>query len=352
MNNDVIAVVDINDYEKYPLLEKLSEFSEVIKTVIPVDRELKALECNSIDQNIMVISSNYNFFKFIPEKLSSYNFFIANDDPRQEINAFRLPRHFLAGETTLKDWLKGADQLLHNLISHKNNSFSSTEYVDTLIEKLEVDAEKLKMDNNLLELSNTRLTESITKKKKEINELQQNNIENLSDDKIEDVIKNLSTEYERKYDQAIKIYVMGAMPLVMGVIIITWTYVSQMTTKIDINYTRHIFGFLKSISAILVLGALAKYAYSVAKGLMHESIIISDRIHALKYGMFHLKAFGKDMTMEERKEVFKDWNTTRKDSCFSSQKVREISPEIIEFLKTLKGITSFKEATIEKKVDE
>jgi len=86
---------------------------------------------------------------------------------------------------------------------------------------------------------------------------------------------------------------------------------------------------LKSIVVIGLLGACSKYAFTLGKSFMSESLKSADRMHAISFGKFYLKVYGSDATWPELKEVFQHWNIDR-SSSFSSQTTAEFDPKIIE----------------------
>jgi TIR domain len=91
---------------------------------------------------------------------------------------------------------------------------------------------------------------------------------------------------------------------------------------------------LKAIVVIGLLGACAKYAFSLGKSYSNESLKSSDRIHAIRFGEFYLGAFGDKTKWEELKEVFQHWNIDR-NSSFSFLDVSQFDPKILESLTDL-----------------
>jgi hypothetical protein len=91
---------------------------------------------------------------------------------------------------------------------------------------------------------------------------------------------------------------------------------------------------LKAAVVIGLLGACAKYAFSLGKSYSSESLKSSDRIHAIRFGEFYLGAFGEKTKWDELKEVFQHWNIDR-NSSFSSLDVSNFDPKIIESLMNL-----------------
>jgi hypothetical protein len=88
---------------------------------------------------------------------------------------------------------------------------------------------------------------------------------------------------------------------------------------------------LKSVIVIGLLAACAKYAFSLGKSYISESLKCSDRIHAIAFGKFYLQAYGEKATWVELKEVFQHWNIDR-TSIFSSLDPAQIDPQILSLL--------------------
>ena len=84
-----------------------------------------------------------------------------------------------------------------------------------------------------------------------------------------------------------------------------------------------------SIIVIGLLGALSRFAFILGKSFMVESLRNSDRIHAISFGQFYLKAFGEHAEWSEIKEAFQHWNID-KGSSFMQQEAKDIDPEILK----------------------
>lgn len=91
------------------------------------------------------------------------------------------------------------------------------------------------------------------------------------------------------------------------------------------------------LSAILILigfvGAGARFTFMLGRDFMNESIRVADRVHAIRYGQFYIKAFEDniDFKWEELKEVLQHWNIDL-GSSFKSQLVESITPQVVNSL--------------------
>jgi hypothetical protein len=86
---------------------------------------------------------------------------------------------------------------------------------------------------------------------------------------------------------------------------------------------------IKGIIGVGLLVALSKYAFTLAKSYMNESLKNSDRLHAISFGKFYLQAYGNVATPEDVKDVFQHWNID-KDSSFKELKSESFDPRIFE----------------------
>lgn len=87
------------------------------------------------------------------------------------------------------------------------------------------------------------------------------------------------------------------------------------------------------------LGACAKYAFSLGKAYTSEALKASDRMHAIAFGKFYLKAFEDKVEWSEVKEVFQYWNIDR-SSTFAALDASQIDPQILSLMSRLAEIAS------------
>jgi len=86
---------------------------------------------------------------------------------------------------------------------------------------------------------------------------------------------------------------------------------------------------IKGLVVVGLLVALSKYAFTLGKSYMNESLKNSDRLHAISFGKFYLQAYGDVVEPEDVKDVFQHWNID-KDSSFSDLKTDNFDPRIFE----------------------
>lgn len=123
-------------------------------------------------------------------------------------------------------------------------------------------------------------------------------------------------------------YATGAIALGAG---LAWTAnLLAYAVKPDFtpDLTKMISMGLSNIIAIGFLGALGKYGFALGKSYMGESLKSSDRIHAIQFGQFYLRAFGSRLTPAEVRDAFQHWNIDR-DTSFSPLNSAEIDPQVL-----------------------
>jgi len=97
------------------------------------------------------------------------------------------------------------------------------------------------------------------------------------------------------------------------------------------SWTQFAYVTLKNILAIALLGAAAKYAFTLGKTFTSEALKASDRLHAISFGRFYLQVYGDTATWPEVKEAFEHWNIDRRSS-FSDIDVSSIDPQVMAVL--------------------
>jgi hypothetical protein len=86
---------------------------------------------------------------------------------------------------------------------------------------------------------------------------------------------------------------------------------------------------LKSLVIIGLILAAVKYCFVLGRAHMSEALKSSDRIHAISYGSFYLRAFRGTEAPAAIKEVFQHWNITT-PSVFASSEVEQFDPKYLE----------------------
>ena len=167
--------------------------------------------------------------------------------------------------------------------------------------------------------------------KKEQAKVVRENIENSKTKFIENTTKGLENR-ERKFKSNATLWYMARFASIafgIGVAtLLTYLGVNNLTTKNDWSLVT--FYTIKSLLIIILLISLSKYAFSLARSNMSESLRIADRLHAISFGEFFLNVFNEQINPAELKDIFRDWNINNQSNSFSTQSTSDYDPKIIE----------------------
>jgi hypothetical protein len=152
-------------------------------------------------------------------------------------------------------------------------------------------------------------------------------VERNAGEYITSTISELQTKEQRFYRTAYIWYIISFLCLLVGLGIGIYRALT-----ISHNETQWAFVVQYAVINLIIvglLGAVARFSFILGKAFMVESLRNADRIHAISFGHFYLKAFGDKSEWAEVKEAFQHWNID-KGSAFSNQTVKDIDPEIIQ----------------------
>ncbi|MDN3379726.1 MULTISPECIES: toll/interleukin-1 receptor domain-containing protein [unclassified Pseudoalteromonas] len=122
-------------------------------------------------------------------------------------------------------------------------------------------------------------------------------------------------------------YGIGYGALILGVLAALLLIKESLGGKVDT--TGIILLSIKGLIGVGLLVASSKYAFSLGKSYMNESLKNSDRLHAISFGKFYLQVYGDVVTPDDVKEVFQHWNID-KDSSFRELGSDNFDPRIFE----------------------
>lgn len=121
----------------------------------------------------------------------------------------------------------------------------------------------------------------------------------------------------------------GATSILIGIIfsILIMFYNAESfhdTTAKNLNY--YLYMLFRGIIVIGLFITLSRHCFSLGNSFMHESLKISERTHAIKYGEFYLDVSGADAEWENIKEAFSNWNINGR-SAFHETKENNTTTE-------------------------
>ena len=99
--------------------------------------------------------------------------------------------------------------------------------------------------------------------------------------------------------------------------------------KENIDWFFFSFLLLKGLIVVTLFGAFAKHAYSIGNAYMHESLKRSDRMHAINFGKLYLEVYGNDVSQNDMKSIFENWNMDS-DSAFTKIQSSKIEPNVVD----------------------
>lgn len=175
-------------------------------------------------------------------------------------------------------------------------------------------------------------SERALKAKREEHELKERaqQLENDASSYIEEAIKSLKGLESRHSQLASRWQISGALALICGVSFAAWTLFGFELQK-EISWATLTYLSIKSLIVVALLGACARYAFVLGRSYANESLKSTDRIHAIMFGKFYIKAFGATTNWSEIKEAFQHWNIDRASS-FASIDVASFDPRLVEQL--------------------
>jgi len=145
---------------------------------------------------------------------------------------------------------------------------------------------------------------------------------------VEEAIDSQKTNEKRNSFSGRVWYAIGFAALLVG---IGFALISLSFRSAGLDWLSLATVVITNIIVIGFLGACSRYAFSLGKAYISESLKASDRIHAIAFGQFYLRAFGEKANWAELKEVFQHWNIDR-SSTFSNLDASQIDPQILSLI--------------------
>ena len=135
---------------------------------------------------------------------------------------------------------------------------------------------------------------------------------------------------------------LGYIAIILGIITSITLVVIDTQSHIEIELQRVLYLAIKGAILLILLITSSKYAFSLSKSYMNESLKNADRMHAIEFGKFYIKVFESSINPNDFKEIFQNWNLS-KDSSFSSISADNFDPKfadtIVKLLETMKDVT-------------
>ena len=153
------------------------------------------------------------------------------------------------------------------------------------------------------------------------------------DDYLSDTFKKLRSNEIKNEILAYFCYILSIVFLLLIVSFISKVFVPNFEEE---NILQTILYSVKNIVGLSTLAALSRLAFILGKSFMVEAIRNGDRIHAISFGKFYIKAYGHVASRQEIREVLSNWNIDS-GSSFHTQDSKEIDPNVYGALELLKS---------------
>lgn len=150
---------------------------------------------------------------------------------------------------------------------------------------------------------------------------------------LSDTLKKLRLNEIKNEILAYFCYILSIMFLLLIVSFVSKVFVLNFAEE---NILQTILYSVKNIVGLSTLAALSRLAFILGKSFMVESIRNGDRIHAISFGKFYIKAYGRVASRQEIREVLSNWNIDN-GSSFHTQDSKEIDPNVYGALELLKS---------------
>ena len=180
----------------------------------------------------------------------------------------------------------------------------------------------------------------------QLKEEHEKQIQNRIDIKVPEYVTNAlsaleakETEYKTKaHDWSLKGNIALACAIITSLLALAYgAYEFSNTEKSDISWLFFGYLMLKGLIVIGFFGAWAKHAYSQSNAYMHEALKRTERTHAISFGKLYLEIYGNNVSKEDMKSIFENWNM-ESQSAFKDIKQVDFQPQTIEKLKEIIGL--------------
>lgn len=106
----------------------------------------------------------------------------------------------------------------------------------------------------------------------------------------------------------------------------------------DLEWPELLIFSVKGIFLVSAFVAASGYSFMKSNAFTHEEIIVSNRIHAIKFGQLYLEIYGNTVERGEMQKIFENWNISS-DTAFLKHKNEKSDPvKFSEFLDSLRKV--------------
>lgn len=190
----------------------------------------------------------------------------------------------------------------------------------------ELSAREAKLQQSLLQLKH---------EKERYKDESRERIEQTSKDYVSEAL-NILDRKDKQFHNISKMWsCIGASALFAGLGFFAYvTIFSVLAIPQVITWEYIVFSVSKGLIAVVLLAALARYAFLFSSSYMREALKNADRRHAINFGKFYLESYGAAADWSQVKEVFEHWNITS-TNAFSRPEEIQVDVTAIEKVASL-----------------
>jgi len=167
----------------------------------------------------------------------------------------------------------------------------------------------------------------------------QEKIESSALNYVEDTVADVKNRMERDRQLSYACYAIGLLSFVAGVL---FAYSRFQSHPANTDYPALLIFLSTSVLVVVMLIGTTRYSFVIGRSFMEQSLRGMDRMHAIRFGIFYLKAAGDRFDWNELKEAFQHWNIDKAGPLPQPQtaefdpKFAEQATELIKALASLK----------------
>ncbi|HDL7600022.1 TPA: hypothetical protein PXO68_000593 [Yersinia enterocolitica] len=255
----------------------------------------------------------------------------------------------------LKDLInEGEFEKAENLLELSDDDFEKDKYFsfkymrkspeetsDLMLRMDSLKSENIKLQNELNRRTRefSKINEKTNLKIKTLEEKHKKEIQEKVKTNVPDYVENATTkltEKEVKLKKTATVWTwIGFSFLLLAVFFsilsITWGYKEFTELPAErITWMWIAFGLIKGACLLIILFGVAAYALNLSKAYMHESLKLSDRIHAINLGEVYLKIYGHSVSSQEFKDIFENWNISSNSAFHTNSESPDYNRAILQ----------------------
>ncbi|HEI6731854.1 TPA: MnhB domain-containing protein [Yersinia enterocolitica] len=222
---------------------------------------------------------------------------------------------------------------------NRRNDFNNDKLVNKRVEMLKNENIKLGQELNRRTREFSKIDAQKEFKINELEKLYNDEIRNKVKENVPSYVTTASaqlTEKENKLKKIATIWsLIGFIALILAVAFasfsIVWGYKEFSALPLErITWMWISFGLIKGASLLIMLFGIAVYALNLSKAYMHESLKLSDRIHAINLGEVYLKIYGHSVSSQEFKDIFENWNISSNSAFYTKPESSDYNKAILQ----------------------